>query len=338
MAYITLNKKHFFHNLDIITNQTKSKDKIALVLKDNAYGHGLLEIASMAKEYGIKKAVVRCEVEAQMVKGYFETILVLAHIPQKADRKICYTINDITTIKEFPKHTKVQLKVDTGMNRNGIEMDEMEEAFAQIALYELFLEAVFTHHSSADELTDTFTIQKQNFHKVKQHARALAQKYKIQELAFHSCNSAALFRTEDFDEDMARIGIGAYGCLVMPQEFDIPPLKPVLSLYGAKLSTRVLQEDECVGYSATYKAKSVCCVSNYDVGYADGFMRSCSNHYVTPEGVDIAGRISMDNSSFLSDAEELLIFDDAKEVAKFANTIAYEVLTSLKNYITRKVV
>ena len=58
MAYITLNKNNFFHNLDIITKKTKSKDKIAIVLKDNAYGHGLLEIASMAKEYGITKAVV----------------------------------------------------------------------------------------------------------------------------------------------------------------------------------------------------------------------------------------------------------------------------------------
>ncbi|PHQ89255.1 MAG: alanine racemase, partial [Sulfurimonas sp.] len=45
MAYITLNKSNFFHNLDIIAKKTSGKDKIALVLKDNAYGHGLLEVA-----------------------------------------------------------------------------------------------------------------------------------------------------------------------------------------------------------------------------------------------------------------------------------------------------
>ena len=55
MAYIILNKNNFFNNLDIIAKRTKSVDKIALVLKDNAYGHGLVEVAAMAHEYGIKK-------------------------------------------------------------------------------------------------------------------------------------------------------------------------------------------------------------------------------------------------------------------------------------------
>ena len=81
MAYITLNKNNFFHNLDIITNKTKSKDKIALVLKDNAYGHGLLEIAQMAKEYGITKAVVKNEEEANIIEAYFDYVLILADFP-----------------------------------------------------------------------------------------------------------------------------------------------------------------------------------------------------------------------------------------------------------------
>jgi len=64
MAYITLNKDNFFYNLDIIANKTKNRDKIALVLKDNAYGHGLCEIAKLAFEYGITKAVVSLNEEA----------------------------------------------------------------------------------------------------------------------------------------------------------------------------------------------------------------------------------------------------------------------------------
>jgi len=84
MAYITLNKNHFFNNLDIITKLTKSKDKIALVLKDNAYGHGLLNMASMAQEYGISKAVVRSQEEAVKIDAFFEYILVLAEMNFKA--------------------------------------------------------------------------------------------------------------------------------------------------------------------------------------------------------------------------------------------------------------
>ena len=72
MSYIELNKSAFFHNLDIIAQKTADKDKIALVLKDNAYGHGLLEVAEMAKEYGVSKAVVRTEHEAERIRDYFK--------------------------------------------------------------------------------------------------------------------------------------------------------------------------------------------------------------------------------------------------------------------------
>ncbi|MGD9719563.1 MAG: alanine racemase, partial [Sulfurimonadaceae bacterium] len=71
MATIILHKKHYYNNLDIITSLTKTKDKIALVLKDNAYGHGLLEISQMAHEYGITKAVVQTEAEAQKIAHLF---------------------------------------------------------------------------------------------------------------------------------------------------------------------------------------------------------------------------------------------------------------------------
>jgi len=125
----------------------------------------------------------------------------------------------------------------------------------------------------------------------------------------------------------------------MPNKIaDTTSLEAILSLYALKISSRELVEDECVGYSATFKAKKRCVVSNYDFGYADGFLRSCSNQHVTPEGVAIAGRISMDNSSFLSDKEVLLIFQDARDVAVFASTIPYEIVTSLKGYIKRSIV
>ena len=128
MAYITINRNNFFNNLDIIAKQTKSVDKIALVLKDNAYGHGLLEMAELAKEYGIKKAVVRTNDEAKIIENFFEYILVLSDIPKQKSQNIRYTINDLNSIDKFPKDTKVELKVDTGMHRNGIAVSEIGRA------------------------------------------------------------------------------------------------------------------------------------------------------------------------------------------------------------------
>ena len=93
-----------------------------------------------------------------------------------------------------------------------------------------------------------------------------------------------------------------------------------------------------MGYGASFVAEQKCVVSNYDIGYGDGFLRACSETYETPNAIKIAGRISMDNSSFLSDEKRLLIFEDAREVSKYARTISYEVLTSLKENIKRQVV
>ena len=74
MAKIILNKSNFFHNLNICSKQAGSKNKISIVLIDNAYGHGILEISKMAKEYGINKAVVRTIKEANKIKNYFGDI------------------------------------------------------------------------------------------------------------------------------------------------------------------------------------------------------------------------------------------------------------------------
>ena len=136
---------------------------------------------------------------------------------------------------------------------------------------------------------------------------------------------------------MARVGIAAYGCLELEENSFVKKLQPVAAVYAKKISTRVLQKGACVGYGATFKAKESCVVSNYDFGYGDGFLRSCSNSYTTPEGKKLLGRISMDNSSFMTDANEILIFNDARVIAKSAQTISYEILTALKPNLSRKI-
>lgn len=338
MAYITLNRNNFFNNLDIISKCTKSVEKIAVVLKDNAYGHGLVQMASLAKEYGIKKAVIQDDEDAKIIYDYFEYILALNEIPNIKSDKVRYTINDLKSISKFPHATKVELKVDTGMHRNGVAMSELKEAFAKIKEQGLILEAVFTHYRSADELSSEWFWQKENFNKVKQEVKTLAKEFDFGELRFHSSNSASLFRHVDFDEDMARVGIAIYGCMNLPDAIKVEGLKPVLSLYAQKISSKTLKKGERVGYGGTYEAKDECVVSNYDFGYGDGFLRVCSNNYKTPHAKELVGIVSMDNSSFISDDEELLVFDDASQLASSANTISYEVLTSLKHYIKREII
>ena len=310
MAYITINKNNIFHNLNIITTKTKSKDKIGAVLKDNAYGHGIVEVAKIIKEYGITKAIVSSYNEASKIESFFEYILVLSDTPKTADKKIRCAINSIEQIKDIPKHSLVELKVDSGMHRNGIAYSELENAFKKIDKACLKLEAVFTHHRSADVLSSEWFWQNQNFEKIKQKSKKLAKQYKIKTLKFHSANSASILRQNNFNEDMVRVGIAIYGCIDMPQELFKDTLKPALSLYAKKVSSRKLQNAQRVGYGGSYTIKNEQIVTNYDFGYGDGFLRACSNNYKTPNNEYQIGNISMDSSMFISNKDEILLFND----------------------------
>ena len=164
----------------------------------------------------------------------------------------------------------------------------------------------------------------------------MVEEFGFAKLRFHSCNSAALFRSSGFDEDMVRVGIAAYGCMELAT-MKIDEFKPVLSLSATKISSRYLKSGDRVGYGGTYEVDRMLKVSNYDFGYGTGFLRSSSS-FKTPNGSELVGRISMDNSSFIGDEDELLVFDDARVAASFAKTIAYEVLTSLKPEIKRDII
>jgi len=333
MAYITLNQKAFFYNLDIITQKACDINKVALVLKDNAYGHGLLEVAQMAREYGIVNAIVRDEAEAKIIEEYFQTILILADKPSYKNAFI-YTINSLSDIEKMQKGTRVVLKVDSGMHRNGICSERLEEAFDLIAQKELHLHSVMTHHRAADTLSSEFFWQEKQWQRIKYQAKTLIQAYNFKNVLFHSQNSAALFRNA-VCEDFVRVGIAAYGCLEMDVTLNQPQLKPIMSLYAKKMATRHLKKGEGAGYNAIEKASKDMVVSTYDFGYADGFYRSLSAKFVNPEGKKVFGRISMDNASFEGDAEEILIFNDANAMAKQAQTIAYEVMVRLPSTMQR---
>ena len=238
MAKILLNKENLFHNFKVISNQAGSVEKVAVVLKDNAYGHGLLEIATLAREFGIKKAVVKSLDEALIIEKLFDDIVILA---QKDIHTYSHTfhiaVNSLEAIKNLPENIKVHIKVDTGMHRNGVMPDEMEEAFLGLSKKNIQVTGVFTHHKASDELSTDFYWQKSVFTRVKEDVKKICEKLLLPIPAFHSCNSAALFRTSNFDEDFARVGIATYGYLDNAGIFKFPKLKPVMSLWASKLPT-----------------------------------------------------------------------------------------------------
>ncbi len=105
MAFIKINKQNFYHNLNQIALKTGSIEKIAIVLKDNAYGHGLELMGRLASEFGIKHAVVRKTSEADLIRSFFETVLVLGDSIVK-DEVYSFTINTLEDIKLAQKGAK----------------------------------------------------------------------------------------------------------------------------------------------------------------------------------------------------------------------------------------
>jgi len=332
MSFITINKQNFFHNLDICSKQANGKDKIAIVLKDNAYGHGLIQIASLANQYGLTKAVVQNYQEAQKIEKYFTQLLILADtdIPTYS-HKFHITINNIEDIEKLPQNCKIHIKIDTGMHRNGINLNQLESAVLRALNKKLQICGVFTHHKSADLFTSDFFYQNSLFKEIKDKMNKLCEKLSLGKIQFHSCNSAALFRTDNFTEDFARIGIAAYGYSCNQAPLFKPDLKPILSLYANKISTRLLKKGQSVGYGGNFTAPQDMQISTYDIGYGDGFARLPQDKiYYTKDNEQILGNISMDNLSVHSTQDTICIFDDATKLANLHNTIVYEILTPLR--------
>jgi len=333
MAFIKINKQNFFHNLTQFTLKTGSKEQIGIVLKDNAYGHGLELMAKLSQEFGLTQAVVRTFNEAKLIKPYFKHILVLG------ERAICddicsFTLNSLEDISKAKKGSKVELKVDTGMHRNGIAMNNLETALQQIKEKGLILKGVMTHNRSADELSSELFWQQKNFKKIVN----LTISNNLKNIRFHSFNSASSLRLPCNKQHIIRLGIGAYGYSELPSIYETLNLKPVLSLWAKKISTRELKKGERVGYGGTFVAPKAMTVSTYDLGYGDGWMRSTSTKpFLTTENLPILGRVSMDYIVLESTKEEVCIFDNALLAGKQLETISYEIMTLLNMNLSRTV-
>lgn len=335
MGTLKLSREALHSNLDIIAQQVGAKDKIAVVLKDNAYGHGAFLVAKAVAQYGVTQAVVRLETEAIEIAEFFGNILILADFSTGANSKFSYAINTLDAIEKFPRGTKVELKIDTGMHRNGISPDDLKYAFERMSQQGLECVGVMSHFKSADTLGSEWFWQRRIFDIIKEKALKLAKRYGWN-VRFHISNSAGTFRSSQCVDDMVRIGIALYGCLQMNPTLLQPVLKPVLSLYGNKIATRILKAGERVGYDGIYEATHDEVVSTYDLGYANGLDRLASNKYVTPQGIALRGRISMDSATFSTNVDELLIFSDANEYAQCIGTIGYEILACLDKDLKRE--
>lgn len=328
MAYITINKANYFHNLNECLNRVDGINKLILILKDNAYGHDIDLISDLALEFGIKNVAVKNAFEAGKIKNKFKNILILSQIAKNynAEQNYILAINELSYLNHLKQGDKIALKLDSGMHRSGICEDELEKALEIIKAKNLNLVSAFTHYSSPKNIA----IQKPKYIKM---CEFIKQNYQ-DEVFFHSANSSTLFLDENKYDKAARVGLAQFGyCDVKAN------LKPVLSLWAEKISSRKISKNDSVGYDEIFRSDTDLEISNYDLGYADGLLYYKGiNEFRLANNEQVLGKISMDSFSVATNCDEICVFDNALKYANYFDTNTYEALVSLNPNIKKIII
>ena len=346
------------HNLRQIRMLISKDTKIMGIVKSDAYGHGLFKVSQTLEKNGIDCLGVAYLHEALELreKGIKVPVVILCGIHSKDES--CEVVGkDLTPVlfdfmmaeildqesERQGKRTPIHLKVDTGMGRLGISHEDIAPFIKRImALENLYIEALTSHLSSADERVSDFTeTQIKKFEKAIEVGHSMGLRLPLNNLA----NSAGIMGYKKAHFEMVRPGILLYGC-PPSAKFATPVLKPAMYFKGRILQIRDLPDQTPVSYGRTYYTKGARRLAILSVGYGDGIPRTISNRgsvLIRGNKVPIVGTICMDLSMcditglkdvrpgeevvFLgSQGQETIIGDD---IAGWAGTISYEILCSV---------
>ncbi|HOM82344.1 MAG TPA: alanine racemase [Armatimonadota bacterium] len=363
-AWVEVDLAAIQHNVRAIQSHTHSRCSVLAVVKANAYGHGLVEVARAslrAGAFGVATALVS-EARALRDAGVEAPILVLGTpLASEAEEYVAYeiaaSIGDYDLARAFSeaarrqgKTAHVHLKVDTGMGRCGVRAEDAPDLLRRIlSLPALSVEAASTHFSTADA-PDLDYAQEQvaAFHTCLQRMRASG----IRPPRAHAANSAAILRLPEVHHDFVRPGLLLYGIPPYPGAETVLGVRPALSLKARIVSVKSLRQGECVGYGLAYRMARDGRIAIVPLGYADGFSRRNSNNgevLLRGRRVPIRGRICMDQFMIeVTDVPEAQVGDEvvllgqqgsetitAAEIAGRTETIEHEVLAALASRLPR---
>ena len=360
-------------NFLTVVNHVGSGVTVCAVVKADAYGHGSLECSRALQSEGAKWLGVTSLDEAIPLRdaGIESRILLMTGFWRGEESEIV-RLGLTATIWE-PWHVEslenaaaranvrhgVHLKVDTGMGRLGVSLEELPSVLkALTAAPHIFLEGLSTHLASS-EIMDAPSVaeQERRFEEAQRMVRAAG----LNPSLIHMANSSALISRRETLNYMVRPGIALYGYYLPFQRAGREvsggtlrlPVKPVLTWKTRILSMRAFSPNQPLGYGGTFITKAPARVAVLPVGYADGYNRQLSNRgrvIVRDHYAPIIGSISMDLT--LADVtgipgiavgDEVILLGasdglsvDALEHARLANSSPYEILCNISKRVPRK--
>lgn len=359
-SWIELRTDHLLENLQTLRQQSKQQDVLA-VIKANAYGHGLREIAQTLSGKVTYFGVATLREALELKEHHPQTpVFLFGHlffheIPAALLGGITLSVSSLEKAREISRiseglnrKTSVHIKIDTGMGRMGIPVHEAAPVIEQMTkLKGLLLDGIYTHFPSAEKDDSFREGQVREFGLLLQSLEAKGILFRFR----HFSNSAASLTLKSPMVNMIRPGLTLYG--IYPDETlkNFAHLKPVLSLRSRVLFAKKVRAGESVGYGRKFIAKSPTTIAIIPFGYSHGYPYAAwKKACVLYQGkrYPLAGKVSMDYLAVdlgNTDAKEgdviTLIGKDgneritAEEIATWARTIPYEIVTRLSPHIPR---
>lgn len=337
--------------------------KVLCVLKANAYGHGLVRVAQHLQSIDVDYLGVAYLEEGILLRksGIRIPILVMGgilgnQIPHFIDYDLTITASSVDKLQQIEhvakmmgQVAKVHLKIDTGMERIGVHYYSAQSLLeASLRVRHCHVEGIYTHLANADRENGEYTrLQLQRFADTLHYYDEMG----VSRPLVHFSNSAGIGFKDVLSADMVRTGLLLYGVYPSDNLAPLIPVRPALTWKTRVVYFKVVQPDHPVSYGSRWQSDKLTRVVTIPVGYGDGYMRAMSHKaqvLIRGKKYPSIGSICMDQmmvninwSTAYNDDEVVLIGRQGNEeitvadLAKWANTIPYEILTNINTRVPR---
>jgi len=359
-TWAEINLNNLAANFNVIKERVSHVAKVMAVVKADAYGHGAVQCARRLSKEGAEWFGVAMPEEGIELRaaGIGQPILVLggfwdgqaaACIRQRLTT-VVYRLDMIAALDQVASETggvaDVHVKVDTGMGRLGVRMDQLAEFLSGLKKFQnVRIDGVMTHFAAADDdaCEPLTNVQIRRFHE----AVAMFREHGYNPTYLHLANSAGIYSHPEAWGNLVRPGGVLYGLWrdVLPTTITDAGVRQVMSLHSRISLLKWVSAGETIGYGCTFEASRKTLIATLPIGYHDGYMRGLSNRAkVIVRGVyaPVVGRVSMDLTLVdvtnvpdveLNDPVMLLgternnskVSITAEDLARIAGTLSYEV-------------
>jgi len=357
---LEINLNAISHNLKEYQKLLQSTTKVMAMVKAFAYGSGGTEVAGILQYHKVDYLGVAYADEGVELRKAGITLPIMVMNPEESSfdaivenslEPEIYSFDLLHSFDAFLKKEGLQqypvhIEIETGMNRLGFAMSEMEKLGDQLnSTLSFKIQTVFSHLAASEEAAqDDFTVEQGN--RFKRAADELQKKLGYSFIK-HIANSAAVVRHPQLHLDMVRLGIGLYG--VDGTASNKLQLQTAATLRSTVAQLKYLKAGDSVSYNRRGIVKRDSTIATIRLGYADGYPRRLGNGtgqmFINGKLAPVIGTICMDMTMIdvtdipnVQEGDELIVFGKelpVQTLAEWAGTIPYEIMTGVSQRVKR---